>query len=319
MTKRDYYEVLGVSRSATDADIKKAFRRLAKKLHPDQNKGDASAETRFKELQEAYAVLSDPGKRRQYDQFGHAAPGTVFPPGGHGHVRSSGGVPVDFGDLADLFDFSFDQQPRSGRGASIFDAFMGGEPGRRQQAAVTPAEDLESTVSLTFEQAVRGTTLDLEVSRGSRKRERISVHIPPGVRSGQRVRIRGKGKPGRGRRAAGDLYVICDVQPHPYFERRDEDLYLTVPVTVSEAALGAKVDLPTLDGTRTVTIPPGTASGAKLRLAGLGVPNPKGESRGDQYVVIKIVPPKPLTEKQRQLLEQLAETEAPSPRDGLWP
>ncbi|MBN2560345.1 MAG: DnaJ domain-containing protein [Phycisphaerae bacterium] len=320
MAKRDYYDVLGVSRSADAGEIKRAYRRLAKQYHPDQNKDNEEAETKFKEIQEAYAVLTDKDKRARYDQFGHAGVDSRFGQGGGTWTRTGPrGQPMDVGDLEDLFDFGFSTGP-SGGGASIFDQFFqSGGPGPRVHTAEPPhAQDVEHTVSLTFEQAIRGTTLELRLDIGRGRPQEISVRIPPGVRDGQRIRVRGKGRPATRRRAAGDLYVTCSVQPHPYLERRGDDIYLDVPITIAEAALGAKVDLPTIDGTRTVTIPPGTASGAKLRLAGLGVPSPKGGQRGDHYAVIKIVPSRQLTDEQRDLLERLAATDRGSPRDDLW-
>jgi len=319
MAKRDYYDILGVSRNASDADIKQAYRRLAKKLHPDQNKGDKASEARFKEAHEAYQVLSDKEKRTRYDQFGHAGVAPGFDPNrGAGAPFGHGGVPVDFGDFADLFDFSFqDQGPRGGR-FSFFDSFAGGDPSSQTTTSPASTQDIEYVATLSFEQAIRGTTLDLELSAPSAGTQRLSVHIPAGVRNGQKIRVRGKGKPGRGRRPAGDLFVVCSVQQHPYFLRQGDDIYLTVPVTITEATLGAKVDLPTLDGVRTVTIPPGTPSGTKLRLAGMGVANTREKSRGDHYAVIRIVPPTSLSAEQRDLLKAFAATANTSPRDDLW-
>ena len=322
---RDYYEILGIPRNAADADIKRAYRRLVKQHHPDRNKGNKDSEAKFKEVQEAYDCLSDAEKRARYDQFGHAGADSRFNPGGGTWTRTAGpgGATVDFGDLEDLFDFSFVGRPGSGgaggAGGSIFEQFVRGRgAGRAPAAEAESAHDVEHGVTLTFEQAIRGTTLEVQLDTGRGRPQRISVHIPPGVRDGQRIRVRGKGQPGRGRRAAGDLYVACSVQPHPYFERRGDDIYLVVPITISEAALGAKVDLPTIDGVRTVTIPPGTPSGAKLRLAGLGVASAAGGGRGDHYAVIKVVPPTKLSAEQRELIERLARTDVGSPRDGLW-
>lgn len=321
MAKRDYYEVLGVSKDAGEAEIKRAYRRLAKQYHPDQNKGDKDAEAKFKEVQEAYDVLSDEKKRARYDQFGHAGFDPRYGPGvGARTWATPGGQAVDFGDLADLFDFSFSTGPGGGSASSVFEQFFQGRGMRShpRAAEAEPGRDVEHQVSLTFDQAIRGTTLELQLDTGGGRPQRISVRVPPGVRDGQRIRVRGKGYPGTRRRPAGDLYVVCSVQSHPYFERHGDDIYLSVPITITEATLGAKVDLPTLDGIRTVTIPPGTASGAKLRLAGLGVPRPKGGKRGDHYAVIKIVPPTVLTDDQRQLFEKMAGTDVGSPRDGLW-
>ncbi|MCB9857547.1 MAG: DnaJ domain-containing protein [Phycisphaerales bacterium] len=318
MAQRDYYEVLGVTRSATQDEIKRAYRKLAKQHHPDQNKGDKASETRFKEAQEAYAVLSDKDKRAKYDRFGHAGPGFAGGPGGgHGGGRTwstSQGEPIDIGDLADMFDFS---SFMGGGGGSPFEGVFSGKR-RASRKPVAPAPDIEYPVSLTFERAIRGTKLELELKAEGRGTQRISVTIPEGVRAGQKIRVRGKGTPGRGNQPSGDLYVVVSVQPHTYFEREGDDIYLTTPISMTEAALGAKIDLPTLDGTRTVTIPPGTPSGAKLRLTGLGVNNPQTKHRGDQFVVVKIVPPKRLSPEQKALLEKLAEVDGANPRDGLW-
>ena len=310
MAKRDYYEILGVSRSATPDEIKRAYRKLAKQNHPDQNPGDQSAEARFKEAQEAYAVLSDKDKREKYDRFGHAAPGFQEAPDGASYTWTTRGEPIDIGDLSDIFDFS----GFGGGGESPFEKIFSRSRGRR--APATPAPDLEYPVSLTFERAVRGTKLELSIE-GPRT-ERIAVTIPPGVRQGQKIRVKGKGTPGQGGQPPGDLFVVVNVQPHPYFERQGDDIYLTVPITVAEATLGAKIDLPTLDGTRTVTVPPGTPSGAKLRLAGLGVERPRTHKRGDQFVVVKITPPKQLTPEQRTLMESFAAADKTEPRSGLW-
>lgn len=316
MSDRDYYDVLGVSRSATADEIKRAYRTLAKKHHPDQNKDDASAEARFKEVQEAYSVLSDAKKRARYDHFGRA--GVASGAGGGPHVSwtTGGGQPIDIGDLSDLFDFSFAGGSGGGErqgGSSIFDQiFQGSRPGRRGRAKPrpVPGDDIEHHVTLAFEQAFRGVSVDVE-------RWKISVRVPPGVRDGQRIRIKGKGGVGRHGGPPGDLFIVCRVTPHRYFQRREDDIYLDVPIALDEAALGAKIDLPTIDGVRTVTVPKGTASGAKLRLAGLGMPKSSG-ARGDQIAVIKIVPPGNLTKEQAALMKQFAETGRASPRDGVW-
>ncbi len=322
MAKRDYYEILGVSRNASDQEIKNAYRKLAKKFHPDQNKDDAQAEAKFKEAQEAYAVLSNAEKRSQYDRFGHEPHGAQFHPGGSGgaHVWTSTGEPIDLGDLGDIFDFSqFTGQGGSRRSSPFHEFFTraAAAEGARSGRGAARSRDVEYRVSLSFEQAVRGTTLDLELT-GDTSRERISVRIPPGVREGQKIRVKGKGSVGRGGKNAGDLYVVVSIRPHAYFERHDNDIHLTVPITLAEAALGAKVDIPTLDGTRTVTIPAGTPSGARLRIAGHGVVDTRGGQRGDQYAIIRIVPPKHPTEEQKRLMQQYAETDPSSPREGLW-
>jgi len=332
MAKRDYYDVLGVPRSATDAEIKRAYRRLAKQYHPDRNKGSPDAEAKFKEVQEAYDVLSETDKRAQYDRFGHVGAGG-FPPGGGFHPggfqpgdgstwtwSTTGDQPFDFGDIMDMFDLGGRGGSKGGRAGSVFEQVFGRKArgAARASGAAPPPSDIQQEILLTFEQAIHGTTLELQLEDRDRRSERISVRVPPGVHDGQRIRVRGKGQPGGGGRSASDLYVVCRIQPHAYFLRYDQDIYLNVPITITEATLGAKIDLPTIDGARTVTIPPGTASGTKLRLAGLGVPDPKGGGRGDQYVVIKIIPPRRLTEEQRRLVDKLAQSDVGSPRDGLW-
>lgn len=333
MAVRDLYEVLGVSRSASAEEVKRAYRRLAKQHHPDRNSGDAGAEGRFKEVQQAYAILSDPKRRAQYDQTGHAGP---LPEGGEwaggpGGARvyrwtSGQGGPVDFdmSDLADLFDFG-------GRDAeSIFGSFFagrgdgkrrstGGARGRAGAAHRTEASesaDIEQDAELTFDEALHGTTLELTV-RGGGRSETIQVRVPPGVRDGQRIRVRGKGGAIAGGRR-GDIYLRCRVQPHAHFRREENDLFLDLPVTITEAALGAKVDVPTPGGRATVTIPAGSSSGTRLRLAGHGVPGSGARERGDLYCVVKVVAPKSLTARQRELLEELERTRLSNPREGRW-
>jgi len=326
MTKRDYYEVLGVRRDATEGEIKSAYRKLAKRYHPDRNKGDKTAEARFKEVQEAYDVLSDKTKRRQYDQFGHVevgagetVPWRTGPGGAYSRVWTSGpgGIEFDLGDLEDLF---------GGRGiGSIFERFRThyDEERRTRRATAPPdrGEDVEHEVTLDFEQAIRGTTLEIQLSRpsewGSSRAEKITVRIPPGVQPGQRVRVRGRGRPGPRGGPPGDLYIVCRIRPHPYFKRLGSDIYIDVPISIAEACLGAKVEMPTIDGTTVVTIPPGTSSGTKLRLRGKGVMDPKTKQRGDQYAVVRIVPPPVLSERLKELLAELEAASRFNPREQL--
>jgi len=326
MAERDYYEILGVSRDAGDDQIKRAYRKLAKQYHPDQNKGNKATEAKFKEVQEAYDILSDKDKRARFDQFGQAGVDPHFSPhqggspygGGYsGGSPYGGGQSVEFNveDLGDMFDFSGTR----GGGGSVFEQFFRGRGGPQEarEPRAAASRDLEHTVQLSFDQAIHGTTLDLEIAGGKGRRERVTVKVPAGIRDGQRIRLAGKGSPGTSRRPAGDLYIVCRVGEHAYFRRENDDIYLDVPVTFGEAGLGAKIDLPTLDGIRTVTIPPGTTSGARLRLAGLGVTRKDG-SRGDHYAIIKIVAPPKLTDEQRQLLERFAQAVPQSPRSGIW-
>ncbi|MEE8170563.1 MAG: J domain-containing protein, partial [Phycisphaerae bacterium] len=244
-------------------------------------------------------------------------------PGGTKVYRwSTSGGPVDFniGDLADLFDFGGE---RGGGPGPIFEQFFrkSGDAARfRTQAPPPPLPnaDHEQAVELDFEQAAHGTTLSLTVAiPGSRGDYRIDVKIPPFVSEGLRVRVRGKGRPNQ-RGGRGDLYIRCRIRPHRFFRRDGNDVYVDLPITITEAALGAKVSVPTVDGMTTVTIPPGTASGKKLRLARRGVPDSRGGSRGDQYAVIKIVPPARLNAKQRKSLEAFAAADGTNPREKLW-
>ena len=315
MAKRDYYEVLGVKRDAGEAEIKSAYRKLARKYHPDVNKASDAAE-RFKEATEAYEVLSDPQKRRMYDQFGHVRPGGVGRPGGAKTYtwQSGEGVPFDIGDL-------FGRSGRGGGGFAgmsldeILEALGGefGRRGRRAQARAAKGPDIEHHVSLDFMQAVWGATTSLRIQQAGGSGETISVKIPPGVRDGSKIRVAGKGGEGPGGR--GDLYIIVHVSEHPYFRRVGNDIYVEVPVSIAEAALGAKVDVPTIDGMTTVTIPPGTSSARRLRLREKGVKGPGGQARGDQYVEIKIVPPPKLSAGGQELLRKLQAADPFDPRE----
>jgi curved DNA-binding protein len=336
MAKRDYYDVLGVKRGASDDEIRSAYRRLARKFHPDLNPGDAGAEAKFKDLGEAYDVLSDKSKRDLYDRFGldglrmgaepGHGPGGPRPGGGPGGFRYTWtGAGSPFGDVADEAFAG-----AGGQGASFFEDLFsriggarGGGAGRtRRPAPGRAGQDVESQLALTFDQAVRGVQTQLTVQRpqpdGAVRPERIDVRVPPGVRDGQRLRLRGKGAPGTGGGPAGDLYLVIRVAADPLFRRDGQDVYIDVPVTVAEAALGAAVDVPTVHGRTAVRVPPGTAGGTKLRLKGQGVPQPGGQGRGDQYCVIRIVPPRTLTDEQKRLFEALraAETDAENPRRG---
>jgi curved DNA-binding protein len=312
---RDFYQILGVKKGATDDEIKRAYRKLAKEHHPDRNPDDASAEKQFKEVQEAYNTLKDKEKRAQYDRYGAAGVGKVATGANGQRVYEWGGnasVPMD--DLEDLFS-AFGGGGNAGGSASVFDQFFGGGGGSRGRTVRRQpqrATDLHNDVTLTFDQAVSGATIDMRLSHGSGSKETLEVKIPAGVSDGQKIRVRGR-VPSANGGPAGDLILTCRVQPHRYFRREGVDIYLDVPVSMTEAALGAKIDVPSLDGTTTVTIPPGTPGGAKLRLSKRGVVDGKG-GRGDFYVVIQIVPPKTLTDEQRTLLEKLRDTDVANPR-----
>ena len=385
-TKQDYYELLGVSRKATAKEIRASFRKLARKYHPDLNPGDKSAEEKFKQLQEAYDVLSDTKKRQMYDQVGFYSDNYQAggPPPGHETSGGSPNVNFDFGG----FDFgggsgSAPGSVGAGGGASFRDLFSqffrGGGRGGEVEVEQEPGGDLEYQIEIDFWDAVRGAVKKLQITRmetcetchgtgavGSpqtcpicggtgtiqqsagkmrfnvpctrcggtgklrtvcktcggegriRRTETIDVRIPAGVASGSRVRVPGKGNAGTMGAPVGDLYLRVDVKPHPFFERRGNDLYVKVPVTVSEATLGSKVEVPTIDGRSLVRIPPGTNSGSTLRLREKGVPSARDGSRGDEYVEIQVIVPKPTDERVRNLMKELEQIEPEDPRKDLF-
>jgi molecular chaperone DnaJ len=369
-SKQDYYELLGVPRKAAQKEIRQAYRKLARKYHPDLNPGDKSAEEKFKQIQEAYDVLSDSKKRQAYDQFGFDAERR----GGMPPEDAEGGVQFDFGG----FDFG------GGGGTSFRDLFSqffrGGGAGAAQGPIPEPGADLEYQISIGFWEAVRGTVKKLTIAHlescgacggsgtsgapqvctacgGSgqvtqtsgkmrfkvtcarcggagrvgipcrtcggegrvRRNETIDVRIPAGMQTGSRVRVAGRGNAGTHGAPPGDLYIITKVEPHPYFDRRGDDLYTIVPITVSEAALGAKIEVPTLDGRAQLRVPPGTNSGQKLRLREKGIPSARAHGvRGDLYVELQVVVPKPVDERVRNLLKELQKLEPEDPRKDLF-
>ena len=324
MPDRDYYEILGVSKTASADEIKAAHRRLVRKLHPDVNTTDASASRKFEEVQEAYDTLSDPEKRKQYDQFGRAGPlPQDFPPYGGGGARGSYGWdadggqthveeidPNDFGPgghFGDIFDQLFGRGGPFKRGRPT-----GGRSSVTQDYEAAVPSEIEYPAKLGFEQAARGTTLPITITRGNRS-ETIDVKIPAGVKTGSRVRIKGRGSVGPN--GPGDLFIIVQVVDHPYYRRDGLDVLLDVPVSLYESLLGTKVQVPTLDGRVTITIPPGTNSGAKLRIKGAGVH--RGADKGDQYCVVKIVLPKQLDETDRAMIDAIRLKHPINARDGL--
>ncbi|HEV7299107.1 MAG TPA: J domain-containing protein [Tepidisphaeraceae bacterium] len=319
MAKRDYYEVLGINRNASADEIKKAHRKLVRKYHPDVNRDNPTANEQFKEVQEAYDVLSDVPKRQNYDQFGHAGvdagaagaagvdPFEAFRRAQQTRGRTRRGAPGE----------EFDYGPFGGGGAtgadfsSVFEQMFGGNatgrpggragPGAgRRYTPPTRGADVEHPVTLSFEQAARGVTLPLQINRDGRL-ETIDIKIPPGVKDGSRVRIKGRGQ--QSDAGGGDLYIITTVRPHAYYRRDGLDISVDVPMSLYEALLGTKVEVPTLDGMVTVTIPPGTNSGSRLRIKGRGVF--RGEEKGDQYVVTKVIVPKNLSPEATELVKQL--------------
>jgi molecular chaperone DnaJ len=377
-TKTDYYELLGVPRKASAKDIRAAYRKLARKYHPDLNPGDKSAEEKFKQIQEAYEVLSDTKKRQMYDQFGFNVPGAGgVPPPGAGY----GGVPP--GDIH--FDFGgFDFGGGAAGGTSfrdLFSQFFRGAGAAQARPEREPGDDLEYAIEISFGEAMHGavkrlnfTRLDAcQVCRGTgaaagdaktcptcggsghvtqvsgkmrfqvtcsrcggrgkllsvcrncggegrvARMDTLEVRIPPGAQTGSRVRVAGRGNAGMHGGPAGDLYIITNVQPHPFFERRGDDLYTTVPITVAEASLGAKVEVPTIDGRAQVRIPPGTNSGKKLRLREKGAPSVRhAGKRGDQIIEVQVVVPKPEDERVRNLLRELSKVDQEDPRKEIF-
>jgi molecular chaperone DnaJ len=302
--EKDYYALLGVKKDASESEIKKAYRKLAQKYHPDANPGDSSAEERFKEITQAYEVLKDDKKRKQYDQMremlesGYVGFGSF--PRGSRRIRVE-----DFGDLGDLFS-------RSGY-AGGFDDLFGGLFG--QGGAARKGADIERQATITFAEALEGTTLTLTVPDSSGQRQ-LKVRIPPGVNDGDRIRLAAKGGSAPPGGQPGDLYVRVSVTPHPFFGRRGHDLTLKLPVTIAEAALGAEVDVPTLNGSKVkLKIPPGTQPGKTFRVRGRG--GAGASARGDLLVTIEVAVPTTLSKESRALLERFAELQRESPREHL--
>jgi molecular chaperone DnaJ len=328
--KKDYYKLLGVDEKASEDEIRKAYRRLAKKFHPDYNPGDKAAEAKFKEVNEANEVLSDGKKRAEYDALRHGAftgggfeggfqGGPFgFPGGGGGYSRSE---TVGFEDL-------------------LGDLLNRGGGNRGFGRSNIPADDLEMELAIDFLDMARGAVREIVFSRPkpceacggtgrsgrkgcpkcygagySPSEERIKVKIPAGAQDGSTIRVAGKGGEAEGRRN-GDLLLRLRMRPHPYFRRDGNDISLDVPIRVSEAIKGARIEVPTIDGPVTVTIPPGSSSGRKLRLKGKGVPTPGGGDRGDQYLVLQVVVPQGGAEELGRLADRLAPFEDPDIRGG---
>lgn len=384
-TKTDYYELLGVPRKASVKDIRGAYRKLARKYHPDLNPGDKSAEEKFKQIQEAYEVLSDAKKRQMYDQFGFNVPGPGGgPPPGAGYGASPEDIHFDFGG----FDFGGGGGAGGGAGTGggtsfrdLFSQFFRGQNAAQGENQQESGSDLEYQIDITFAEAMHGTVKKLTFTRldvcnvchgsgvepgdekvcptcggtgrvtqvsgkmrfqiscsrcggtgrlhtickncGGEGRvprvETLDVRIPPGAHTGSRVRVAGHGNAGMHGGPPGDLYIITRVQPHPFFERRGDDLYTVVPITVTEASLGAKVEVPTIDGRSQVRIPPGTNSGKKLRLREKGAPSARQQGkRGDQIIEVQVVVPKPEDERVRNLLKELSKLDPEDPRKELF-
>jgi DnaJ-class molecular chaperone len=313
---RDYYEVLGVPRNASQKDIKAAFRKLARKHHPDVNPNDASSAKTFKEISEAHEVLSDPEKRKKYDQYGrdwkqyeawqNAGRPQGAPFGQSGNARYQTVNPEDLEDMfgsedspfSDFFQDMFGRAGVRGGRASARGGFDG---------LSMPGENVEAETSITLEEAYRGTKRTVELPGRSGTR-RVEVNIPPGVHDGARVRAAGQGPAGRGGGPAGDLFIRVTVQPHPAFRRESDDLHTKVQVPLDVALLGGEVMVPTLKGTRvSLRVPPETQNGTRLRLRGLGMPRLRGQGHGDLYAEVDVRLPVPLTPEVRELAAKLRE------------
>lgn len=388
-TKKDYYQILGVKKDATAEDIKKAYRRLARKFHPDVNPGDKSAEEKFKQITEANDVLTDPKKRKIYDKFGYYSDNLSEadlnnPFAG---ARGRGGTGANAGG----FDFSgFNWETTGGAGSTsgsgfsdIFETLFG--KGKQREAepprpVPKKGEDIEMPLPLSFEEAVQGLTTNITVNRsvqcsrcqgagdtggaiitcptckgtgkvqrvggrlefsqtcedceGTGKRrppcglcngkgvvpitEQVKVRIPPGVDTGSRVRVPGKGQGGRLGAQAGDLFIITRVGEHKFFKRKGDNIYVTIPITVPEAALGAKIEVPTVEGKAQLKIPPGTQSGQKFRLRERGFPSLRNPNlRGDQFVEVQITLPRVISEETKELLRQFETINAENPRKAM--
>lgn len=356
MAKRDYYEVLGVSRNADDAELKRAYRKLAIENHPDKNPDNAAAEEKFKEAAEAYSVLSDAQKRAAYDRFGHAAAGAGAGAGGAGFGGAAGFT--DFQSIFDMFDLG---------------EMFGGQGRSSSRSSVQRGADLRYDLEISLEEAATGKEMKLKIPRletcgecagkgtekgtepetcitcqgsgqtryqqgffavmrtcgncGGRgqiiktpcktcqgagrveKEKNIEIKIPAGVETGSRLRVNGEGESGIGGGSTGDLYVVIHVAEHEMFERQGANLYSAIPVTFAQAALGAEIKVPTLDGEEELKIPAGTQTGTVFRLKSQGMPALGGRGKGDLFVAVTLITPKTLTKEQRKLLEQLAEIE----------
>jgi curved DNA-binding protein len=320
---KDYYQILGVPRDASDADVKKAFRKLARQYHPDVAKDKKTAEEKFKEINEAYEVLGDPDNRRKYDELGARWKEGVRPsPGWNGQAgRSPAGdqgfeFRFDGTGFSDFFEQFFGRGERFGG----FGNFERPAPESSEEAGFSyRGSDIESDILVTLEEAMAGSVRTLSLQRvdprtGQTTTQTLKVRIPPGVREGQAIRVAGMGGDGIGQGGSGDLYLRVRLAAHPDFQVRGADLYYTLDVAPWEAVLGSKLIVPTLKGRASVRIPPGTNNGQQLRLRGHGLPTGQTGQNGDLYVVINVQLPEHITEKERDLWEQLSRISNFNPR-----
>ncbi|WP_449283042.1 DnaJ C-terminal domain-containing protein [Leucobacter sp.] len=306
--EKDFYQILGVSKDASDAELKKTYRKLARKYHPDSNPGDAAAEAKFKEISEAYSVLSDAEQRAEYDQIrAMGAGGARFTAGGGGAQGFEDVFGGMFGGGRGGTHFSYQQGGGQGF-EDIFGGMFGGGAPRGPQ----PGRDIQASTTLDFETAVRGDTVTLQAPNGP-----VKVKIPAGVADGQKIKVRGKGEPSPSGGPAGDIILTISVRKHPVFERDGQNLRLKLPVTFSEAALGATVEVPTLGGSPVkLKVQPGTPSGRVLRVKGRGVKSSKGT--GDLLAEVQVVVPSHLSDQAREALEAFREVEPQeNPREDL--
>ena len=303
---QDYYKTLEVKKNASNEEIRKAYKKLARQYHPDVKPNDAAAEKKFKEIQEAYAVIGDAEKRAKYDQFGHAA----FQGAGGSPFNWQGGGGAGGFDFSDILGGMFDQ------GGGGFGGF--GHQQRRQRPQPRKGDDIRTEITVPFHVAAEGGQHEITIRSGS-ETNRLTVTVPPGVNTGNVIRLAKQGHPGIHNGPAGDLLVTIKAAPHPWFKRDGWNLLLDCPISPAEAALGTRVEVPTLnDGEVVLTIPPATSSGTKLRLRGKGIrKSAKTDERGDQFIVIQIKLPQELSAEETSLFESLQEI-TESPRAELW-
>ncbi|MBC8872015.1 MAG: J domain-containing protein [Planctomycetes bacterium] len=309
----DYYKILGVKRNASQEDIQKAYRKLAREHHPDMNPDDKSAKEKFQKIQQAYGVLNDPEKRESYNRYGDAFESVG---GGQGWQSFHGG-PQGFQDI-DIGQI-FGQAGGGGSSGGFEDIlrqFTGGSAhrGRRQRTRVR-GEDLHHALRIPFNTAIIGGQAQLSVRRPSGKTETITITIPPGAEDGGKMRLRGQGEPSPSGGPTGDLLITVHVAEHPYFRRRGKNLEVSVPVTLAEAALGAKIDVPTPKGEISLTVPPGTSSGKRLRLKGMGVPGKNGT--GDLYAELQIMLPESIDDESAEMVRHFDQQHPLNPRSDL--
>jgi len=301
MASRDYYDILGVSKNASDGELKRAYRKLAMKYHPDRNPNKKEAEERFKEINEAYAVLSDKEKRKQYDTFGAEGFRQRF-------TQEDIFRGFDFDDiLSNLFGGRGKREFRfGGKGGSDFGDFFSGQYGHRDMGRMPQkGEDVLYELTISLEEAAFGGEKRISYRKNGRVEE-VSVKIPRGIPSGKRLRLTGKGIEGKNGGPPGDLYLQVSIAEHPIFSRERNDLIVEKEINFSEAVLGTTIEVPTLEGMKKVKIPPGTQSHTKMRLKGLGIPHFQKEGKGDEYVKVIVRIPNRVTEKSRGLIQELA-------------